>query len=75
MENAYSEPTAAERMGNFAGLPTIYNPTTNAPFPDNQIPLTSISPIALGLLNYLPLPNQNVSDDQSELPAGRRQSQ
>jgi hypothetical protein len=61
VENAYSMPTAAERMGNFAGLPTIYDPTTNAPFPNNKIPLTQISPIALGLLNFLPNPNQNVA--------------
>ncbi len=62
VENAYSEPTAAERMGNFSapGLPIIYNPTTNMPFQNNTIPLTSLNPIALGLLNYLPTPNQNV---------------
>jgi hypothetical protein len=60
VENAYSLPTAAERMGNFAGLPTIYDPTNNTPFSGNQIPLTRLNPIALGLLNFLPLPNQNV---------------
>ncbi len=60
VDNAYSEPTAAERMGNFAGLPTIYDPTTGAPFPNNKIPATQISSIATGLLNFLPLPNQNV---------------
>ena len=60
VENAYSMPTQAERMGNFAGLPTIYDPTTNTPFPNNQIPLTRLSPIALGLEHFLPMPNQNV---------------
>ena len=55
-------PSAAERSGNFAGRNTIYDPTTCVaglgcqPFPGNQIPLTSINPIALGLLQYIPLP-------------------
>ena len=60
-------PTVAERNGDFsqtvytsgqnAGQAvTIYNPLTGQPFANNQI--TSISPIAAGLLNYIPLPNQ-----------------
>jgi len=58
-------PTAAERSGNFAGLNTIYDPTTCVaglgcqPFANNQIPLTRISPIAQGLLQYVPLPIYN----------------
>lgn len=60
-------PTAAERAGNFAGLNTIYDPTTCVsglgcqPFPGNQIPVTSISPIAQGLLKYVPLPIYNTT--------------
>jgi hypothetical protein len=62
VDTALNEPTAAERMGNFSGISTtIYDPTTNAPFANNRIPLNRISPIALGLLGYMPLPNQNVS--------------
>lgn len=53
-------PTAAERLGDFSQSRAniIYDPLTNQPFPNNQIPLTRISPIALGLLQYIPLPNQ-----------------
>jgi len=55
-------PSAAERSGNFAGRNIIYDPTTCVaglgcqPFPNNQLPVTSISPIAQGLLQYVPLP-------------------
>ena len=55
-------PNAAERSGNFAGLNTIYDPSTCVaglgcqPFANNQIPLTRINPIAQGLLQYVPLP-------------------
>ncbi len=54
---------ATERSGNFAGLNTIYDPTTCVPgvgcqpFPNNVIPANRISPIAQGLLQYIPLPN------------------
>ena len=57
-------PTAAERQGNFAqaavnGAPvTIFNPATNQPFSGNLIPTSKLNPIALGLLSYVPLPNQ-----------------
>ena len=62
IDSALSEPTAQQRLGDFSGAPTlIYDPTTGAPFPNNQIPVTRISPIAQGLLTYLPLPNQTVA--------------
>ena len=62
-------PTAAERQGNFAGDPTIYNPytTTLNPngsvasrqvFPNNQISTSLINSSALAIANLLyPLPN------------------
>jgi trimeric autotransporter adhesin len=60
-------PTAAERSGDFSGLPTIYNPATGAPFgggtgcantsSTNCIPTASISNAAQALLSYYPLPN------------------
>ena len=58
-------PTSAERLGDFSqavsaqtGLPVvIYDPTTGAPFPNNVIPSTRISPQAQTLLNFYPLPN------------------
>jgi hypothetical protein len=53
------------RVGNFSGYPaTIYNPntynaTTNTrtPYAGNQIPLTQLDPVAINLLQILPLPN------------------
>ena len=36
----------------------IFDPTTGSPFPGNIIPTSRISPIAQGLLNFIPLPNQ-----------------
>jgi len=52
-------PTAAERAGDFSGLGSIlYDPRTLAPFPGNMIPTNRLDQAALGLLNYVPLPNQ-----------------
>jgi hypothetical protein len=48
-------PTDAERTGNLAGLPALYNQTANyAPYLNNQIP---VSPAAAQLLAYFPEPN------------------
>jgi trimeric autotransporter adhesin len=61
--NLGSVPTAAERLGNFSDtvvngvVPTIYNPSTGAPFSNNTIPSNLLNPAALGLLQYIPLPN------------------
>jgi len=65
-----TEPTAALRVGDFSSYPssdhpvTIYNPTTfnattnaRTPFAGNQIPLTQLDPVAVNLLQILPLPN------------------
>jgi len=50
-------PTAAELQGNFAGIPVnLKDPTTGAPYPNNQIPANLISPIGQALLAYLPAP-------------------
>jgi len=55
-------PTLLERQGNFSQTTytsgadvQIYNPATNTPFANNTI--TQISPIAAGLLAYIPAPN------------------
>ncbi|MGB8479784.1 MAG: TonB-dependent receptor plug domain-containing protein [Acidobacteriaceae bacterium] len=53
-------PTAAERTGDFSGLlpgTPLVDPSTSLPFPNNQIPPSKLSPVALYLLNYIPLPN------------------
>ena len=57
-------PTALERTGNFSqtldstGPVQIFAPGTNAPFPGNLIPQNLLNPIAVRLLDYIPLPNQ-----------------
>src|SRR5439155_17862192 len=60
-------PTQAERGGNFAGLPTIYDPSTavlangtvtRTAFAGNQVPANKIGTIAKNYLNFYPLPNQ-----------------
>ena len=57
-------PTLLERQGNFSQTTypgpngqavEIFDPATNTPFPNNT--LTQISPIASGLLQYIPMPN------------------
>ncbi len=61
-------PTAAERTGDFSGLPTIYDPLSVNPlcatgtpcartqFPGNIIPPNRINPTSTYLLNLFPLP-------------------
>jgi hypothetical protein len=67
VDDTSSVPTVAQRSGDLSGLLTGANPTviynpytlvngTNQPFPNNMIPASLISPTALALLNYYPLP-------------------
>ena len=52
-------PTQAMRNGDFSALlpgRVIRDPLTNLPFPNNQIPLSRISPNGRALLNAYPLP-------------------
>jgi hypothetical protein len=56
-------PAAAERAGDFSqayarGGVVVYDLLTGAPFPNNQVPARRISPIASGLLPFVPPPNQ-----------------
>lgn len=66
-------PSLAERGGDFSDAlvnnqpVTIYDPLSGAPFPNNTVPQSRISPVALGLLPYFPLPTfggsvQNLPD-------------
>lgn len=57
-------PTEAERNGDFSQVAdqngqatTVRDPLTGNPFPGNVIPQSRISPQALGLLKFYPLPN------------------
>jgi len=62
-------PTAAERTGNFSGLinpatgqpEPLINEFTGQPFPNNQIPTSLLSPIALKAENLYPLGNLSPS--------------
>jgi hypothetical protein len=63
VQNKYT-PTALERAGDFSqsrqnngSLIVINDPTTGAPFPNNQIPSSRIDPTGLAMLNFFPLPN------------------
>lgn len=54
-------PSDALRMGDFTGLPTIFDPltfdpntNTSQPFPNNQIPANRISSVSLALLDLIP---------------------
>jgi hypothetical protein len=51
-------PTAQERTGNFSDISTaIKDPTTNQPFPDNQVPASQLSAPSQFFLQHIPLPN------------------
>ncbi|MEO8027678.1 MAG: carboxypeptidase regulatory-like domain-containing protein, partial [Bryobacteraceae bacterium] len=52
-------PLDSERLGVFdVSRGVIFDPLTNLPFANNTIPVTRISPIARGLLQYFPSANQ-----------------
>lgn len=62
LTQTFSVPTAGMRIGNFSGLPTIYDPADVAggqrhAFENNQIPGRLLDPVAVGLLAKIPLPN------------------
>jgi outer membrane receptor protein involved in Fe transport len=50
-------PTVAEAGGNFAADPTIYDPLTGLPFPNNVIPQNRFDPIGKELIALYPAPN------------------
>jgi hypothetical protein len=51
-------PTAAERGGDLSALGTpVVDPYTQAPFPGNRIPASTIDPLAIKVLAMYPLPN------------------
>ena len=64
-DNYGTVPDAELRGGNFAGQPTIYDPSTGLPFPNNAIPPQRISPQASALLTFVPLPNLTTTNRQN----------
>ncbi len=58
LTQTFSVPTAAMRQGNFSGLPAIYDPSgQRTAFPNNQVPVTLLDPVAIALLAQTPSPN------------------
>lgn len=62
--NTYTMPSALERAGDFSQTVTttgvrvpIYDPLTQAPFPNNIVPTNRISPQGQAMLNLFPLPD------------------
>jgi hypothetical protein len=72
-------PTDPMKAGNFAGLPTIYNPFTNPreAFTNNAIPSGMIDPTAKQLLSYYAEPtNGNLANNfNSNGPTGSEQNE
>jgi len=69
-------PTQAERNGDFSATTnasgqriTIYDPLTHQPFPNNIIPANRINPIAQKMLSYIPLPQTNVDNGNTNYNA------
>jgi hypothetical protein len=64
-------PTALERQGNFSqttrnGVPVvIYDPLTRQPFAGNLIPAGRLNPVAQAMLKYLPNPDVERSNGQT----------
>jgi hypothetical protein len=56
LTRAFTVPTPGLRSGQFTTL--IRDPQTGLPFAGNVIPDSRISPVAKGLLQFIPLPNQ-----------------
>jgi Carboxypeptidase regulatory-like domain len=72
-------PTAAMRLGDFTGMPTIYDPTTQlagckgaacvrTPFPNNKIPADRIDSVAKALQAYFPAPTPGVGTPSPKFP-------
>lgn len=55
--NTAVTPTAAQRQGDFSALSTqLLDPRTRTAIPGNRIPSADLDPIALRILEYVPLP-------------------
>jgi len=48
-------PTAAQRRGDYSGRPQLVDPATRQPFPGNLIPASRLDPIALRILEIVPV--------------------
>ncbi len=63
LTRTFSVPTAAMRNGDLSAFGQIFDPLSTdgsgnrQPFANNRIPVERLDPVALGLLNQIPLPN------------------
>jgi hypothetical protein len=63
LTQTFSVPTEAMRVGDFSGLPAIYDPLSvspggqRQPYFNNVIPAISLDPVATAMLGHIPLPN------------------
>ncbi|MBI4876149.1 MAG: carboxypeptidase regulatory-like domain-containing protein [Acidobacteria bacterium] len=64
IDNTYTMPSALERQGDFSQTVTttgvlvpVYDPTTQAPLPNNRIPASMFSRAGQSMLNLFPLPD------------------
>ncbi|PWT99866.1 MAG: hypothetical protein C5B51_26305 [Terriglobia bacterium] len=58
LTQTFSAPTAAMRVGNFSGVPAIYDPLNGRiPFSNGLLPSTRLDRVATTLLLKVPLPN------------------
>jgi len=62
LTNTFSVPTDEMRIGDFTGLPAVYDPGTSAgglrqPFSGNRIPLANLDPVSAALLADIPHAN------------------
>ncbi len=83
LRGIYNVPYVPMRNGDFTGFPTIYDPTSRVqqgngvvatPFPNNRIPLTSMNPKAIQLLEFLPEPNVATSSFTGNRQQGNRRT-
>lgn len=57
MDAFASVPTAGALSGDLTGYKRVYDPSTGAPFPNNQIPASRIDPVSARLATMWPAPN------------------
>jgi hypothetical protein len=61
-QGVYNVPSAAMRSGDFSqilpGTPITDFTNNSAPYPNNRLPLSSLDPTSVGLLQFYPAPNQ-----------------
>lgn len=76
LTSTFSVPTDAMRIGDFSGLPQVYDPNNSSgnsrqPFPGNRIPVQNLDPVSTALLASIP--RANLTGIAQNLLASERQ--